>query len=305
MARAGVRKDIKKETKRKAFVITPIGNDNTDIRRSAEGFIDAVIVPVLSEFGFETTVAHKMTEGGSITNQLISRILEDDLVIANLTGLNPNVMYEVAVRHAVRKPIVHVCEHGTKLPFDLGTERTIFFTNDMMGVIEVKEIFEKYVNTALEDQEPDNPIYRASSESKILKDVKDQDPDKFLVLNRLSELEQLVRANLVNSNNINKNKLQKNEVYYNYNNNKIIQFEIITSIDKDRIMFAVLETMEGYGLDPVLNSLVFHPSKNLNSEGERTFLVEFEAPPYLDVERFVNKLYTYEENFKLKKNYSL
>ncbi|MFP3422744.1 hypothetical protein R0K19_25590, partial [Bacillus sp. SIMBA_161] len=84
-------------------------------------------------------------------------------------------------RHAIRKPIVHVCEHGTKLPFDLGAERTIFFANDMMGVIEVQGIFKKYVESALEEQDPDNPIYRATSESMILKHVQDQDPDEFLV----------------------------------------------------------------------------------------------------------------------------
>ncbi|CCF05372.1 hypothetical protein KZA05_14500 [Bacillus amyloliquefaciens] len=193
MSKTGVRKEIKKDANKRAFVITPIGNENTDIRRSAEGFIDAVIVPILDELGFQTAVAHRMTNGGSITNQLINRILEDDLVIANLTGLNPNVMYEVAVRHAIRKPIVHVCEHGTKLPFDLGAERTIFFANDMMGVIEVQGVFKKYVESALEEQDPDNPIYRATSESMILKHVQDQDPDEFLVLKRLSDIEGLLK----------------------------------------------------------------------------------------------------------------
>jgi hypothetical protein len=111
------------------FIITPIGGDNTEIRRAAEGVIDAVIIPTLIEIGFKEEnirVAHRMPNPGAINRQVITRILEDDLAIVNLTGLNANVMYELAVRHAVRKPVVQICEYGTKLPFDITEERTIF-----------------------------------------------------------------------------------------------------------------------------------------------------------------------------------
>lgn len=175
--------------KKKCFIITPIGDDNTDIRRAAEGVIDAVIEPLLNDLGFEVSVAHRMYGTGSITKQLLSRILNDDLVIANLTGLNPNVMYELAVRHSVRKPLIQICEKGTKLPFDINEERTLFFTNDMAGVVEVKENFKFMVEEAMEDKEPDNPVYRATEEHMILKAVEKQDPEKFNLLKRMDEIE--------------------------------------------------------------------------------------------------------------------
>jgi hypothetical protein len=107
----------------RCFIVTPIGGDNTEIRRAAEGVIDAVVLPLLiNNFGFRDTnitVAHRMPQAGSINRQVIQRILEDDLVITNLTGLNPNVMYELAIRHASRKPVIIICENGTKLPFDI------------------------------------------------------------------------------------------------------------------------------------------------------------------------------------------
>lgn len=175
--------------RRKCFVVTPIGGDGTDTRRKAEGVIDAVIEPVLREvFGFEVSVAHRMPNPGSINKQLITRILEDDLVVVNLTGLNPNVMYELAIRHATRKPVIQICEKGTSLPFDIIDERTIFFTNDMLGVIELRDSFEEMVRHSMDDPEPDNPIYRVLENKVLLEHTKAGSVEEVL-LKRFDTLE--------------------------------------------------------------------------------------------------------------------
>ena len=83
--------------KKRCFIITPIGNDNDSIRRHIDGIIDAAIKPAL-EPDYEVVAAHKITETGTITKQIIKEIYQDELAIANLTGNNPNVMYELAVR---------------------------------------------------------------------------------------------------------------------------------------------------------------------------------------------------------------
>lgn len=123
---------------KKCFVVTPIGNDNSSIRRHANGIIDSVIHPVLQSKGYEVSAAHQISSAGSITKQVIEKILEDDLVVANLTELNANVMYELAIRHCVGKPVISIAEQGTVLPFDVADERTIFYANDMAGVEELK-----------------------------------------------------------------------------------------------------------------------------------------------------------------------
>ncbi|WP_127580874.1 hypothetical protein [Paenibacillus koleovorans] len=179
---------------KKCFIITPIGGDNSEIRRAAEGVIDAVIVPALTELRFQAqniAVAHRMPNPGSINKQIIKRILEDDLVITNLTTLNPNVMYELALRHAIRKPVIQICEEGTKLPFDIVEERTVFYTNDMLGSVQLKEKLIQIIPEALNDEKPDNPIYRVVESQIIQASTSISDTDKFLI-SRIDKLESLI-----------------------------------------------------------------------------------------------------------------
>ena len=130
--------------KKRCFIITPIGNDNDSIRRHIDEIIDAAIKPAL-EPDYEIVAAHKITETGTITKQIIKEIYQDELAIANLTGNNPNVMYELAIRYCLGKPVLTIAEKGTNLPFDVMPERTIFYVNDPQGSLDLKDAIKSYV----------------------------------------------------------------------------------------------------------------------------------------------------------------
>ena len=69
--------------------------------------------------------ADKISTPGLITSQVIDHLVRAPLVIADLSFGNPNVFYELALRHASRKPTVQVIRTGDPLPFDVGQFRTV------------------------------------------------------------------------------------------------------------------------------------------------------------------------------------
>lgn len=183
--------DVTQDSPKRCFVVTPIGRKDSDVRRSADGLLRSAIRPVLTELGFEVFAAHEVSDAGSITKAVIEALLECELVVANLTGLNPNVMYELAIRHAKRLPVVCLAEDDTVLPFDISDERTIFYANDMKGVEELKPLLEKAVLSAMDDPEPDNPIYRVADSMLIQQSGDVPEADKFLI-DKIEELNRKV-----------------------------------------------------------------------------------------------------------------
>lgn len=182
-----------------AFVIAPIGSNDSTIRRSTDGLIGAAVRPVIEACGLELVVAHEIAEPGSITQQVIEQLLTAAVVVANLTGLNPNVMYELAVRHAIRKPAILIAEFGTDLPFDIADERVLFYVNDMAGVEELKKQLEASINAAMLAPPPVNPVYRAAH-AQLIRSLEAGTGETTYVLDqltqltdRISELSRLVR----------------------------------------------------------------------------------------------------------------
>lgn len=128
--------------KEQCFIITPIGEDNAPIRRHIDGIIDAAIIPALRD-KYEIKAAHHISKPGSITKQVIEAIYNAKLVIANLSERNPNVMYELALRHAVGKPVIMIVDRETTVPSDIVMQRVIIYDNDAKGVLELQAALKK------------------------------------------------------------------------------------------------------------------------------------------------------------------
>lgn len=107
------------------FVVAPIGKAGSDIRKRSDLIFKHVIKPAVNRFGYVPVRADQIAEPGLITNQVIQRVVQDPLIVADLSGGNPNVFYELALRHALRKPVVLLADAEQVIPFDIAGARAV------------------------------------------------------------------------------------------------------------------------------------------------------------------------------------
>ena len=150
----------KTKTTKKCFVIAPIDEEGSEIRKRSDKVLEHIIKPKVEECGYECIRADEISEPGIITSQIIQHLIDDDLVIADLTGRNPNVYYELAVRHVVKKSIVQLIQSGESIPFDVAGTRTIHVDHcDLNSVASCKQELVKQIRSVEKDpNNVDTPI---------------------------------------------------------------------------------------------------------------------------------------------------
>lgn len=118
------------------FYITPIGSEESIERKHADLFMSSLVQPALEELGLTVVRADHIGDPGMITTQVLEYLKRSKLAIADLSYLNPNVFYEVALRHALRLPVVQIIRKSDRLPFDVNQSRTLVFdTTDIYSLI--------------------------------------------------------------------------------------------------------------------------------------------------------------------------
>ena len=160
------------------FVIAPIGEPGSDIRKRSDQVLEHIIRPAVESCGYQAVRADEIPKPGMITNQIIRHVVEDTLVIADLTGQNANVFYELAIRHFVRKPLIQIINKVEDIPFDVGSMRTIVVNHqDLDSAKEVKIEIKKQIQSLEEDSSSlENPISIAI-EGRFVDEIKKRDQD--------------------------------------------------------------------------------------------------------------------------------
>lgn len=182
------------------FVIGPIGSEGTEVRKLADFLLGALVRPVLEgdEFNYKVKRADEDADPGMITDKVIADILNAELVVADLTGLNPNTFWELGIRHSALKPVIHIAVAGTKLPFDNFGHRAIFVdTSDWQSILHNRQRLADAARLIRGDgYQVSNPItqararvqMRASSDpiEMVISDLQDQIATLTRAVERLS-----------------------------------------------------------------------------------------------------------------------
>lgn len=143
--------------KKRCFVIAPMGEEGTKTRELSDRVYEDFIKEVTKKCNYEAIHPGRILRAGLITPEIIRHVVSDPLVIADLTGGNPNVLYELALRHAVRMPVVQFVAKGhPKLPFNIQETRTIVF--DIDNVNSRRKAISDMIKQIRELQENSSPI---------------------------------------------------------------------------------------------------------------------------------------------------
>jgi hypothetical protein len=146
------------------FYVTPIGEVGSEQRRHSDLFLSTFVEPALAPFGLKVVRADAIEKPGMITRQVIEYLLRSRLVVADLSFHNPNVFYELALRHAARLPVVQIIRAGDRIPFDIHQMRTIPIDNtDIYSLVPKIETYRSEIGNQVRsalaaDREVDTPV---------------------------------------------------------------------------------------------------------------------------------------------------
>lgn len=146
------------------FYIAPIGEPQTEERKHSDLFLKSIVTPAFENFEYKVIRADNIGKSGMITNQIIDYIMNAAFVVYDLSYHNPNVFYELALRHATKKPTIHIIRKRDKIPFDINDFRTIVIDDSSIYTLipaleSYKNQIVQQIRQMLDDPDAiDNPI---------------------------------------------------------------------------------------------------------------------------------------------------
>ena len=124
-----------------------------------------IIQPAVLLSEFECVRADEIQDSGIIDRSMYALLIQSDLVIADISTFNPNAIYELGIRHAV-KPFstIVIKEREGKVPFDLDHTRTFKYTHlgEDIGSDEAERCVKdlsSLINSITKNQQADSPLY--------------------------------------------------------------------------------------------------------------------------------------------------
>ncbi len=149
------------------FVLMPFGRKADAAGRvtNFDAVYQKLIAPAVAAAGLEPIRADEEKIGGTIHKPMFERLMLCHYAVADITGANPNVFYELGIRHALRpSSTVILFAEGTVIPFDIALVRGIPYRTDAAGEPSdpqaAIEIVTRQVRGARDQPHADSPIFQ-------------------------------------------------------------------------------------------------------------------------------------------------
>jgi len=138
------------------YIISQIGDPDTPERKWADFIRQHIIKPAVTDCDYEEPARADDPDKDLIMTDIIQQMFDADLVVADLTDCNPNVCYELGIRHCAKKPTIHLIKTGQLPPFDLGGNKAIFVDETHVTVTKAIEDIKARIKAIKNDP---NPFY--------------------------------------------------------------------------------------------------------------------------------------------------
>ncbi len=184
------------------FIVMPFGDELKDPdghRQWTELYFDH-IKPLVTGLNsdMECVRADEISRPGNIISDIVGHLASADIVIAEMTGRNPNVFYELGVRHALSNKTILLAQRAEDIPFDLTPYRTIIYRFTPRGVKQLAERLEAFIKELLNNPtQPDSPVreYMDATSFRFGKHVRDETVEKAYQGNLERQIEEIRRQN--------------------------------------------------------------------------------------------------------------
>lgn len=132
------------------LAIMPMSDSTSCLAKEWNEVYWQMIEPAVIQSPLEYTCTRSVVKLGNIIEEVLDSLNKADLVIADLTDRNPNVFYEIGVRHALRDRTILIAQTLEDVPFDLrqysilvydwrvkeGRERFKHALHELMNILE-------------------------------------------------------------------------------------------------------------------------------------------------------------------------
>lgn len=145
--------------KKKCFVLMPFSETKSCTEAEWTGIFENMIKPAVtgSRLGFECERAKPRT--GAFIKDILEGLNKADLVIADLTARNPNVCYELGIRHTLKNRTILIAQNMDDVPSDLQSYWVVIYEKDLTGASEFKRKVREILREMQKDPDkPDSPI---------------------------------------------------------------------------------------------------------------------------------------------------
>ncbi|MCX2666573.1 TIR domain-containing protein [Leuconostoc mesenteroides] len=130
---------------KKIFFVSPIGSEGSSERRTSDFVLKSIIRPVAEKLDYETLRSDLINSTNTIDQDIVNQLNSADLVIADVTGTNANVMFELGYRFSLKSPLIVIAQSIAELPFDIQNLRVMTYEKELPDLEKLQEQLEKMI----------------------------------------------------------------------------------------------------------------------------------------------------------------